>query len=506
MTYETLRRLFGAALLSLLLAFASAMPAFARFTPVTCDNNPFSRQQEITEGNKVAAQVYQQMPVLPENDPITRYIQNLGARLVQFAPKTPGLTQQWPFNFHVVASKEINAFALPGGSIFVNLGTIQAADTEAQLAGVMAHETSHVIMRHSTCNMKKQQSRSLLYGLGAIGSAILLGNGAAGQLAQQGIGFGQNLDFLHMSRGDEKQADLLGTEILYDAHYDPRGLPQFFETLQAKYGNGGAQFLSDHPNPGNRTEYVDQEIASLPRLKDPRVTSPEFKTIHALAQKRNALSEQEIKAGGWRRSGQYAAGPGGQGAMVQPLQGGGGAQSSTSQSGQAQPLSRSQLALGGGMTPVSTSQFSVRAPSGWQKSTGQNGSVTLAPPGGAGGYGVSYGVLISLAKGQQPVRSAQELRAATQAIVQQLTQGNTGMSWDGQISALRVGGRDADAVTLRGQSPVAQRGAALSEHDWMVTVSRPDGAVSYLVFVAPEQDFQVMYPTFKNILDGFRPR
>ncbi len=303
-----MRRLLLAGVLAV--AVAGTGRGWAAFSPVTCKNN-LSESQEITEGDKVALEVYRQMPVLPGSDPVTRYVQGLGAKLVRFAPQVQGVDQQWPFNFHVVASSEINAFALPGGSIFVNLGTVQAAETEAQLAGVMAHEISHVVMRHSTCNMARQQRRGLLYGLGAIGSAVLLGDGALGQAAQTGIGFGQNMDFLHMSRGDEQQADLLGTDILYDAGYDPRGLPQFFETIRAKYGAGGAQFLSDHPNPGNRTEYVNQEIATLPARPGSVTTTPEFARVHAIAMGETALSAKEIQSGAWRTSGRYATGPDG---------------------------------------------------------------------------------------------------------------------------------------------------------------------------------------------------
>ena len=279
---RVMRRGLGLHVLGSLLLLAGRVREAAAFDPVTCRNS-MTPAQEIAEGNKVALQVYRQMPVLPVSDPVTRYVQNLGGRLVQFAPLADGVKEQWPFNFHVVASAEINAFAVPGGSIFVNLGTVQAAETEAQLAGVMAHEIAHIVMRHSTCNLARSQKRGLLYGLGAIGSAVLLGNGAMGGLAQAGIGMGQNLDMLHMSRGDESQADLLGVDILYGAGYDPRGLPQFFETIRAKYGAGGAQFLSDHPNPGNRTESVYGEIAKLPLRLKPVVTTPEFQHVHALA-------------------------------------------------------------------------------------------------------------------------------------------------------------------------------------------------------------------------------
>ena len=278
--------------------------AWATYNPPPACNNPFTPQQEVTEGAKVAAQVYQQMPVLAESDPVSRYVAQLGAHLVSHAP---GL--KWPFTFHVVASSDINAFALPGGAIFVNLGTVQAAQTEAQLAGVMAHETSHVVLRHSTCNMKKQQTTNLLAGVGTIASRILLGNGAAGQIGQAIIGAGNGLYGLRMSRDDEKQADLLGTDILYNTGYDPRGMPQFFEIIEAKYGSGGAQLLTDHPNPGNRTQYVDAEIATLPQRTNATVTSAAFSRVHSNAMQERTFTAQQINKATWK-SGGYASGPG----------------------------------------------------------------------------------------------------------------------------------------------------------------------------------------------------
>src|SRR5665213_951254 len=123
-----MRMVLRSLLLSAALATVACLPACARFEPVTC-HNQFTQQQEIDEGQKVALKVYQQMPVLPENDPVTQYVRHIGERLLAAAPLTPGLARQWPFSFHVVASSEVNAFALPGGSTFVNLGAIQAAET-----------------------------------------------------------------------------------------------------------------------------------------------------------------------------------------------------------------------------------------------------------------------------------------------------------------------------------------------------------------------------------------
>ncbi len=298
-------------LVAAILSCPSATQAQAQddtYLPATC-HNAYTQQQEIELGNKVVREVYRTQPVLLDTDPVARYVRQLGAKLVAAAPLTPGLEQQWPFNFHVVASAEINAFALPGGTMFINLGAIQAAQNEAQLAGVMGHEMSHVILRHSTCNLQKQHRRGMLYSLGAIGSAVALG-GAGGDLAARGFGYAENLSFLKMSRGDEKQADLLGVHILSNAGYDPRGLPQFFEIIIAKTGTGGHQFLSDHPNPGNRTEYLNREISTLPPQPHPILTTAAFTAAHTQAAAAHALTSAEMQTGNWRTTGLYAASPG----------------------------------------------------------------------------------------------------------------------------------------------------------------------------------------------------
>ena len=234
------------------------------------------------------------MPVLPDSSPVSQYVQRLGQKLVAYAPG-----YKWPYRFHVVNVADINAFALPGGTIFVNLGTIQAAANEAQLAGVMAHEISHVVLQHSVCNAVKQQKVGIAAGLGEIAAGVLLG-GAAGAAAQQGIGMTAGLGFLKMSRGAEREADLLGVGILYDAGYDPHAMAQFFETLQRKYGAGGAQFLSYHPNPGNRSEYVDREIATFVPRSNYVTTSPAFASIQKTAAGMRPYTAREVSSGIWK--------------------------------------------------------------------------------------------------------------------------------------------------------------------------------------------------------------
>jgi Zn-dependent protease with chaperone function len=475
--------------------------AWARFQPPTC-KNAFTQQQEITEGQKVATQVYQQMPVLPDSDPVSRYVQQLGAKLVAYAPG-----YKWPYNFHVVASEDINAFALPGGSIFVNLGTVQAAETEAQLAGVMAHEISHVVMRHSTCNLTAQQSKSLWYGLGSIASSILLGNGTAGQLGQAVIGGVQGLDFLHMSRDDEKQADLLGTGILYDSGYDPRGLPQFFETIQAKYGAGGAQFLSDHPNPGNRTQYVNAEIATLPPQTHPVVTTAEFTRVHAVALKEKALAAKDVQAGTWRKSGLYASGPGSNaGQVAQPVSQAGATSGAGAAAESMARLGRSALGVGGRMVKYQGARFAMDRPANWQQvGDASTGAVMLAPPGGAAAAGLAYGAVIAIEKqGGNGVTDGASLSAATMALAQRLSQQNGGLEQVSQVSAMTVGGQPANVVELRGRSPVMEGGNQLAERDRLLTVVRSDGDLSYVVFVCPEQDSAMLKPVFDAMSASFR--
>jgi predicted Zn-dependent protease len=120
-----------------------------------------SKDEQQALGMEVAAQVYQQMPVLPDNSPETQYVRSLGQKLVATIPQQ----YSWPFEFHVIPQKEINAFALPGGQMFINLGTITAAKNESELAGVMAHEMAHVYMQHSAKQASKAQTTSMIAGI-----------------------------------------------------------------------------------------------------------------------------------------------------------------------------------------------------------------------------------------------------------------------------------------------------------------------------------------------------
>ncbi|MGH9557462.1 MAG: M48 family metallopeptidase, partial [Terriglobales bacterium] len=247
--------------------------------------NFFSREQEVQVGKEASADVEKQLPVLKDSDPVARYVQRLGRDLAAHAPPP-----EYPYTFKVVNQKEINAFALPGGPVYINLGTIQAADNESQLAGVIGHEISHVVMRHATEQATKQT-------LATAPLAILggrLGGGLGGQLAQLGISFGLNSVFLKYSRNDETEADLVGAGILHDSGYNPRGMVSFFETLSKESGGrSGPQFLMSHPNPGNRAQKVAQEVATLPPSKY-RGDSAEFKEVKRIVAGMKPLTAKEI--------------------------------------------------------------------------------------------------------------------------------------------------------------------------------------------------------------------
>jgi predicted Zn-dependent protease len=214
--------------------------------------NLFTPEQDIQIGRRASANVGRQVLLL--NDPrVDNYLDALGKKLASYAPG-----YKFPYQYRCVNDENVNAFALPGGFIYIDRGVIEAADDEAQLAGVMAHETSHVALRHGTNQVSKADAWQIP--LGVLGNAGGLGR----LMAQLGGGFTLNSIVLKYSRDDETQADVLGTQILFDAGYDPRALAQFFEKIEAESkGKEPAQFFSDHPNPGNRIGRIDEEVDKL---------------------------------------------------------------------------------------------------------------------------------------------------------------------------------------------------------------------------------------------------
>jgi predicted Zn-dependent protease len=220
--------------------------------------NLFSKQQDVQLGKEAAAQVRKQMTIV--RDPFLReYVNRIGQRLAQ---GQEAQESGFPFTFEVVADRSINAFALPGGPMFINTGLLKAVDNEGQLAGVMGHEMAHVILRHGT----NQASKSQLIQLPAVLGSKMAGSGSMlGQLTQLGIGLGANSVLLKFSRGAESQADLMGSHLMAEAGYNPVQMAKFFQKLSADGGQRAPQFFSSHPNPDNRQHAIEQEVRKLPR-------------------------------------------------------------------------------------------------------------------------------------------------------------------------------------------------------------------------------------------------
>jgi predicted Zn-dependent protease len=218
--------------------------------------NFFSKDQDVQLGQENAQQVRKQYEVVRDQF-LQDYIRRVGDRLVA-APEAR--QSGFQFTFTLLNVPEVNAFALPGGPMFIFSGLFKMTDNEGQLAGVMAHEMSHVILRHGTHEASKANLIKLPLALaGAATSSSLLG-----QVAEMGLGLTANSFILKFSRDAESEADALGSHLMSEAGYNPIEMARFFEKLAAN-GNQGPQFLSDHPNPGNRERAIEAEIRTLPQ-------------------------------------------------------------------------------------------------------------------------------------------------------------------------------------------------------------------------------------------------
>jgi Zn-dependent protease with chaperone function len=432
----------------------------ARYQP-TRGWNAFSEQDEVQAGREAATETNRKMPVLPESDPITVYVQHLGAQLAQHAPG-----EKWPYSFHVVNQKEINAFALPGGPIYVNLGTIQAADNEAELAGVMAHEISHVVQRHATRAASRQMAAQLP--LAVLGG--LLGRGAGAQLAQLGISFGFGSYFLHNSRQAESEADLIGTDIMYDTGFNPHAMADFFQKLNQEGGARGPQFFSDHPDPGNRAQAVSREVTTL-APKTYRSDNAEFRRTKQLAGGMKPLTAQQIAAS------QQASSPGGGGVPAAEL-----------------PSSNTRV--------FRHSEYEISYPENWQVFGDAKSAVTIAPASGVSENAIAYGALINE---YQPEKVHASLDDATHELIASMRQSNPDMRQLGHDETIRVNGVAGKSVDLIATSPLTGAdGKAVRERDWLVAIPGAHGGLLYVVFIAPDPEFGQLRPTFEQMLRSLR--
>lgn len=232
----------------------------------------YSTEKEIRMGKEYAQQIEQSMKLI--QDPvINEYVNRIGQNLVRNSDA------KVPFTIKVVDSDEINAMALPGGFFYVNSGLILAADDEAELAGVMAHEIAHVCARHATRQMTRAQFANFM------SLPLIFVGGGIGYAARQAAGIGLPLTFLHFSRGFEAEADYLGVQYMYKAGYDPNEFVNFFEKIQAqekKRPGSLAKAFATHPQTPDRIQKTQEEIATILPARDQYIeTTSEFNDVKA---------------------------------------------------------------------------------------------------------------------------------------------------------------------------------------------------------------------------------
>ena len=437
--------------------------------------NMFSPQQDVELGQQASVEAELQVPLLKDSR-VDNYLNSIGRRL---AAQTPG--HKFPYTYKAVNDRAINAFALPGGHIYINRGTIEAANSEAQLAGVMAHEASHVALRHGTNQASKASVAQMPL---AILGGLLGGNSTAAALTQLGAGFTVNSVLLKYSRDAEKQADLLGTQILSDAGYDPRAMGQFFETLQAQdRGGNRVAFFNSHPNPDRRIESVNEEVARLGGVQRiSRTSSKEFDKIKRRLQSLPATGPSQLQA------------------QQQP------------QSAPGRPDWPSDR-----FVSVENSLLRIDYPENW-KAYGQAAAMTITPSGGmvndsSGNQALAYGALVNIYEPQAD-RYGQQLQGpgfgqgsgmsaeqATDQLVEVLQQSNRNMRVVRRQGSIDVNNQQRGLSTyLSNDSPLQGGGR---ETNWLITMPHADGLL-FIVFTAPERDFQGYERAFQQMLYSVR--
>jgi hypothetical protein len=332
-----------------------------------------------------------------------------------------------------------------------------------------------VALRHGTNQATKAQYAQL--GTGILGVAGGIFGGSAGA-AVAGVGqFAAGSVLLKYSRGAETQADVMGTQGLYDAGYDPRAMAAFFEKLGAESaGKNPPEFFSDHPNPDHRIDRVDQEVEKLGGVPEgAKRDSPEFKAIKkevealpAPVKKQPATGNPNAKAGTFPTPGTVSVGT-----------------PSTT------------------MASLQVGKLTMQYPDNWKK-YGKGNNATVAPDGGIVDSGkgqaeLAYGLSASVARieGQLPA-GVDPLQAATQKLIQSMQQENEGLGTLRESREVTLNGERGLSTYLKNDSPVGGQ-----ETDWLITVMRPDGLV-YFVAVAPQPEFSRFLPTFEAILNGVR--
>ncbi len=459
------RRIAVAALVATMwiLPFAAA----AQQTRIDIPKNKYKVQDDIKLGNDASRQVEQQFPILNDAD-ATNYVESVGERLVA---RIPARFRQpaFDYRFQIVNASDINAFALPGGPMYVNRGMIEAARNEGEMAGVMAHEISHIALRHATAQATKQSSaKNTLGTIGLIlGGAILGGQTGAqlGGLIAQGIQ-------TKYSREYETQADTLGSLIMADAGYDPRDLANMFQTIAGERRGGGApEWLSSHPDPGNRYEKINREAQYLQVSQNPIKITRDFERIQAkFREMPRARAMAEIEQG--NQGGRRTENPTASGRYSNRV---------PFPSTQVQRYSASNI-------------ITFNVPSNWQQFPSQE-SVQFAPVGAYGDQGITRGAMVGVANVQD-----NDLLRASQSYVDGILQSNQYLRQQSNLSGTSIGGRRGYITQASGISPVTRETEVVT----IYTTQLRNGALFYTITVAPRDETRNYNRAFRNMLNSIR--
>jgi len=444
--------------------------AFGPQTVITPPNNRYTPAQDVELGRQAAVQVEQQLPILRDEE-VSSFITALGRRLVDAIP--PELQHdEFRYSVQVINVREINAFALPGGPMYVNRGMIEVAKTEGEVAGVMAHELSHVALRHGTAQATKATKYQVGDLLGAVVGSII--GGRAGGAVAQVTEFGLGTAFLRFSREDERQADLLGSHIMARAGYDPRDMANMFKTIEKQGGAGGPQWLSDHPNPGDRYNAITREAQQLEVQNRARDSRPFTQAQARLRRMAPAPTTEEATRKAGVRPG--SAGPA--------------------------PVGRPSGAPSRDVAPPSSSYTSytegdllrVSVPSNWRELPG-SGAVTFAPDGAYGTTseqeGFTHGMQIGIARNE-----THDLRTATDEIVSTFARSNPSLSRPTSYDRIRIAGRQGLHTTLSNGT----NSSGQEERIAVFTALLADGNLLYALGVAPRDRFSDYEATFRRII------
>jgi Zn-dependent protease with chaperone function len=457
----------------LALACLLLAPQTSAQTKISAPRNKYTPEQDVQIGREAAAEARKQYPVI-QDSALAGYLDRLGKRLVAAAPSDLN-NPVFEYSFTPVNLKDINAFALPGGPMFVNRGMFEAAKGEGEVVGVMAHELSHVLLRHGTANATKAQGFQFGQLAGAIAGAVV--GGGWGQVISEGSQFGLGTWLLKYSREYEKQADLLGAQIMARAGYDPRDLGRMFETIQRESKSGAPQWLSSHPDPGNRSAYIAAEASHL-QIAQRQTQSEEFqqaRTRFASLPEAKSMADLARAGTSGETTGSSRTSVGRIGDPVPP------------------PAADFRGVQGGRL-------FDASVPTNWQ-AVSSNNAVKFVPPNAYGAveggqtiftHGVELGVATA---------SSRDLREATATLIRAFARTNPDLRQTSEARSIRLAQRAALGVPLVNRSYRGQ-----TERIGIYTTFLADGNLFYLATIVPDEDAAQYASAFERIAQSVRLR